>query len=84
MTAAQQAEAFEPFSAAGGELLWHGSGRFAFGARGLGLGLATVRGIAEAHGGAVALVSAPGAGTRVTLRLPGEVQAEGAAPPRRS
>jgi len=70
MTAAQLAEAFEPFSVAGGELLWHGSGRFAFGARGLGLGLATVHGIATAHGGTVTIDSAPGQGTTVRLRLP--------------
>jgi signal transduction histidine kinase len=61
---------FEPFSAAGGDLLLHGSGRFAFGARGLGLGLATARGIAEAHGGAVVVDSAPGRGSRFCLRLP--------------
>jgi signal transduction histidine kinase len=37
---------------------------------GLGLGLAIVRRAADDHGGAVTLDSAPGAGTRVTLRLP--------------
>ena len=62
---------FEPFSTAGGDLLLHGSGRFELGARGLGLGLATVRAIADAHGGTVAVDSAPGAGTRVRLDLPG-------------
>lgn len=61
---------FEPFSGAGGDVLLHGSGRFAFGARGLGLGLATVRGIAEAHGGTVAVASAPGQGSCFTIRLP--------------
>jgi len=61
---------FEPFSTAGGDLLLHGSGRFAFGARGLGLGLATVRGIAAAHGGTVAIESTLGQGTCVRLRLP--------------
>ncbi len=70
MTAAQLAGAFEPFSGAGGELLWHGSGRFAFGARGLGLGLATVRGIAAAHAGTVSIESTPGQGSTVRLRLP--------------
>jgi signal transduction histidine kinase len=61
---------FEPFSTAGGDLLLHGSGRFAFGARGLGLGLATVRGIATAHGGAVDVESAVGRGSTFRLRLP--------------
>ena len=65
------ADLFEPFSAAGGELLLHGSGRFAFGARGLGLGLAAVRGIAEAHGGtAAAAPNAAGPGSCFTVRLP--------------
>ncbi|MGD9764103.1 MAG: ATP-binding protein [Candidatus Binatia bacterium] len=64
------AHIFEPFSAAGGDLLLHGSGRFAFGARGLGLGLAAVRGIAEAHGGAVCVESTPGQGSAFTLRVP--------------
>jgi signal transduction histidine kinase len=61
---------FEPFSAAGGDLLLHTSGRYAFGARGLGLGLATVRAIAEAHGGAVSVESAVGRGSCFRLRLP--------------
>jgi signal transduction histidine kinase len=63
-------EAFEPFSAAGGDPLLHGSGRFAFGARGLGLGLAMVKGIAEAHGGSIAVESVPDQGSCFTLRLP--------------
>jgi two-component system sensor histidine kinase BaeS len=61
---------FEPFSSAGGNLLLHGSGRLAFQARGLGLGLAMVKGIVEAHGGSVAVESAAGLGSRFTLRLP--------------
>jgi signal transduction histidine kinase len=38
---------------------------------GLGLGLAIVRAIVSAHGGTMAIESAPGAGTTVTLTLPG-------------
>jgi two-component system, OmpR family, sensor kinase len=45
--------------------------RFASGANGTGLGLAIVRAVAEAHGGSVDLVSAPGEGTTARLRLPG-------------
>jgi len=61
---------FEPFSAASGDPLLHGSGRWAFGARGLGLGLALVKSIAEAHGGAVTVNSTPGLGSCFTLHLP--------------
>jgi signal transduction histidine kinase len=64
------AHVFEPFSAAGGDLLLHGSGRYEFGARGLGLGLATVRAIAEAHGGQVVVESTLGQGSCFRLRLP--------------
>jgi two-component system cell cycle sensor histidine kinase PleC len=42
------------------------------GERGTGLGLAIVKGFAEAHGGEVRLESKLGAGTRVTVYLPGE------------
>lgn len=38
--------------------------------RGSGLGLSVVRGIVAGHGGAVAVASAPGAGTTVTVYLP--------------
>jgi signal transduction histidine kinase len=38
---------------------------------GLGLGLAIVQAIVNAHGGSVAIASTLGAGTTVTLRLPG-------------
>ena len=49
---------FEPFA--------HGSDR----AGGAGLGLSTVRAIAEAHGGGVSVGEGREGGTRVTLRLP--------------
>jgi len=38
---------------------------------GSGLGLATVKKIVEEHGGSIAIGSAPGEGTTVTIRLPG-------------
>jgi signal transduction histidine kinase len=48
------------------EAFAHGSDR----ASGAGLGLSTVRAIAEAHGGGVSVGAGPEGGTRVTLRLP--------------
>lgn len=39
-------------------------------AKGWGLGLSLVRGVAEAHGGTVTVVSGEGSGTTFTLRLP--------------
>jgi signal transduction histidine kinase len=38
---------------------------------GIGLGLPTVKKIVEEHGGSIAIGSAPGEGTTVTIRLPG-------------
>ncbi len=63
-------EVFEPFSAAGGDLARHGSGRFEFGARGLGLGLAITKAIIVQHGGTIAVHSQRGVGSRFTLCLP--------------
>jgi signal transduction histidine kinase len=57
MTSEVAARAFEPF------FTTRGGG-------GIGLGLPIVRGIVERHGGTVSLETAPGAGTKVTVRLP--------------
>jgi len=62
---------FEPFSSAMGDLLSHTSGLFTFGARGLGLGLATVMGIMQAHGGTASATSSLGNGSRFVLRFDG-------------
>lgn len=66
---------FEPFPTAMGDPLAHTSGLFTFGARGLGLGLATVKGIMQAHAGTVSVTSSLGSGSRFVLRFerfPGE------------
>lgn len=44
--------------------------------RGTGLGLTLVRALAELHGGAMSVQSAPGEGTTVTVRLPVMVRAD--------
>jgi signal transduction histidine kinase len=63
-------EIFEPFSPAAGDPSLHGSGRFEFGARGLGLGLAITKAIVARHGGSLVVRSAPGRGSVFTLSLP--------------
>jgi two-component system heavy metal sensor histidine kinase CusS len=59
--AAEQERIFEPFHRVRGE---HAAGP------GAGLGLALAREIARAHGGDVSVESAPGEGSRFTVRLP--------------
>lgn len=59
----------EPF-VTGAAIDAHHSDPIAFGAGGLGLGLAVVRAIAEAHGGTLRLASVEGAGTTATLVVP--------------
>ena len=51
---------------------------------GTGLGLALVRKMVEMQGGTIEVQSAPGEGTRFTLRFPGAVLAEQPAPPAES
>lgn len=53
-----------------GEPFRRGKAEIARGSPGSGLGLAISRALAQAHGGALRLESAPGAGTRATLVLP--------------
>ncbi|HVM96900.1 MAG TPA: ATP-binding protein, partial [Candidatus Acidoferrales bacterium] len=63
-------QVFEPFSTAAGDVLLHGSGELSFGARGLGLGLAIARAVAEQHGGTLTVRSQPNHGSCFTLKLP--------------
>jgi signal transduction histidine kinase len=63
-------EMFEPFSAAGGDVLLHTSGGLGFGARGLGLGLAIARAVAEQHGGSLTAFSEKGQGSCFKLSVP--------------
>ena len=60
-----QSRIFEPFN--------RGVGNRRGGARGTGLGLSITRRLAEAHGGTVRLISLPGRGTTVWIKLPRDV-----------
>ena len=73
-------EIFEPFSLAAGDPSLHGSGRFEFRARGLGLGLAITKAIVLGHGGALSVRSSPGCGSTFTIRLPVSTSAVAASP----
>jgi signal transduction histidine kinase len=54
-----------------------GSGSAPVAEQGLGLGLSFVAWIAKAHGGSVEVDSAPGKGTRFTIKLPTQPQEAG-------
>ncbi|HET6665547.1 MAG TPA: HAMP domain-containing sensor histidine kinase [Acidimicrobiales bacterium] len=71
MTEADAARAFDRF--------WQAAATEEHPRRGTGLGLAIVADLVAAHGGEVSLDTAPGAGTRVTIRLPSAPDAD---PPR--
>src|SRR4029450_3815830 len=62
MTDEEATRAFDRF--------WQGPATDAHPRRGTGLGLAIVADLVRAHGGTIGLHSAPGVGTRVTIRLP--------------
>jgi signal transduction histidine kinase len=65
LSAAQQAELFQPFNRVGAE---------SSGIEGSGMGLFVSRRFIELMGGQITLTSAPGEGTTVTVRLPGAPQ----------
>jgi signal transduction histidine kinase len=60
---------FEPFFT-GFDSLYHSSGTFEFGKKGLGLGLAVVRAFAELQGGRVEVESRVGEGSTFTVTIP--------------
>lgn len=63
-------EVFEPWSSAGGDIHLHTSGRFEFGARGLGLGLAIAKAVVTQHGGTIGVNSRRGHGSCFSVALP--------------
>jgi signal transduction histidine kinase len=66
----RQARLFERSSGMRDSLHHHSSSTLEFNSAGLGLGLSIARGIVEAHGGRIAVMSAPGAGSIFTIRVP--------------
>jgi PAS domain S-box-containing protein len=70
MTEEQAASVFEPFA--------QGDGTTARTHGGTGLGMSIVRELVDLMGGEVRLTSAPGAGTRIDVRLPLPIRAESA------
>jgi signal transduction histidine kinase len=60
---------FEPFFTSF-DVSRHTSGQFEFGSRGMGLGLAVVKGFVTMHGGDVTVSSRAGSGTTFTITLP--------------
>ncbi|MEN8005560.1 MAG: HAMP domain-containing sensor histidine kinase [Candidatus Krumholzibacteriota bacterium] len=65
LSSSVQSRIFEPFNS--------GSGHDPAKAAGTGLGLSITRRLAEAHGGTVRLISLPGRGTTVWIKLPRDV-----------
>ncbi len=65
LSASVQSRIFEPFNS--------GAANASAGIRGSGLGLSITRRLAESHGGTVRLISLPGRGTTVWIKLPRDV-----------
>ncbi|MEP7027602.1 MAG: HAMP domain-containing sensor histidine kinase [Candidatus Eisenbacteria bacterium] len=66
----RQARVFERAMTLGDSIHHHSSSTLDFNSAGLGLGLATARGIVEAHGGTITLTSEVGRGSRFEIRVP--------------